>query len=81
MLYVIVGVQGCGGDKQPGGDGRGSERRRITDALLATVARGYPPQQAMHAIRVTGGAQCKKRKVVVAGPAGDAASMLAAGRR
>ena len=81
MLYIIVGVQGGGGDKRPRRDYNdgGSERRRITDTLLATVARGYPP---MHTIRVSAGSDCKKRKVpVAAGPAGDTAGMLAAGRR
>ena len=79
LLYIIVGVQGGGGEKRGSDAASGSERRRITDTLLATVSRGYPPHQA---IRVSGGTDCKKRKVVVVeGPGGDASRMLVAGRR
>jgi hypothetical protein len=59
MLYLIVSV--CGGPGTKQGDGSGSERKRITDVLLSTVAKGYPPQQAMNTIRVSGGACGKKR--------------------
>jgi hypothetical protein len=61
MLYLVVGVHGV---KPKQSDG--SERRRITDALLSTVAKGYP--QAVHAIRVQGGGGCGKKKMTVPGP-------------
>ncbi len=64
MLYLVVGVHGG----KPG-QSDGGERRKITDALLSTVAKGYPPRQAMHAIRVQGGGGCSKKKVTVQGPA------------
>ena len=41
ILYLVAGVHG----------GSKPERKRITDALLRTVAKGgggYPPQQALH---------------------------------
>ncbi len=80
MLCFIVGVHADGGRGKPsshsGGRG-GSERKRITDALLATVARGYPPQQAMHAIRVSG-AGCRFKKMM-SGP--DASQRFAFGKQ
>jgi hypothetical protein len=65
VLYLVIGVHGGSGAKQ--GDGSGSERKRITDVLLSTVAKGYPPQQALNGIRVAGSV-CGKKKV---GPAVD----------
>ncbi len=77
MLCIVVGAHASGGRGKPSGE-RGSERKSITDALLATVARGYPPQRAMHAIRVSG-AGCKLKKMMQ-GPA-DASRRFAAGKQ
>ena len=81
MLYLVVGVpQGGGGvgGKHEGGGGGASERKRITDALLTTVARGYPPKQAMHAIRVSAGGCYKAKKD--SGPAVDLSKRFSVGR-
>ena len=80
MLCIIVGVHAGKGEEQGNfaGGGKGSaERRRITDTLLLTVARGgYPP---MHAIRVRMDGGCIKKKA--SGPTVDAGRRFAVGKQ